>query len=99
MALLVIGGDSRYTNTIEHDPGGLMVNLTLAIDEEILHRAEDRAAEQGTSVNALLQEYLEAFAGSQRTRRQAIHEILELSRTSGSRRGGRTWTRDDLHER
>ena len=40
-----------------------MANLTLAIDEDVLRRARIRALEQGTSVNALLREYLDAYAG------------------------------------
>jgi predicted nucleic acid-binding protein len=40
-----------------------MANLTITVDEELLRRARIRALEQGTSVNALLREYLSAFAG------------------------------------
>jgi plasmid stability protein len=36
-----------------------MSNLTITIDEETLRRARIRALEQGTSVNALLRDYLE----------------------------------------
>jgi plasmid stability protein len=74
-------------------------NLTITIDEEVLKRARLRALQQGTSVNALLREYLEAFAGGA-TLLAARRRFATLARaaTSGSK-GRRSWTRDDLHER
>ena len=76
-----------------------MANLTLAVDEQLLRRARLRALEQGTSVNALLRDYLETFAGAGRARRQAVSELLEMSAEATSRRGARRWTRDELHGR
>lgn len=76
-----------------------MANLTLAVDDHLLQRARLRALEQGTSVNALLRDYLEAYAGAHRARQQAIGDILEMSARAHSRRGDRRWTRDELHDR
>ncbi len=76
-----------------------MANLTLAVDDQLLLRARLRALEQGTSVNALLREYLEAFAGARKARRQAVSELLDMSTRAESRRGDRRWTRDELHDR
>lgn len=76
-----------------------MGNLTITIDEESLKRARMRALQEGTSVNALLRAFLESYAGVRREQQAAAGRIVALSRTSKSRRGGRTWTRDDLHER
>ncbi len=76
-----------------------MANLTLAVDDQLLRRARLRALEQGTSVNALLRDHLEAFAGARNARRQAVSELLEMSTQAESRRGGREWTRDELHDR
>jgi hypothetical protein len=77
-----------------------MANLTVTIDAELLKRARIRALERGVSVNRLVAEYLEDFAGPDRTRR-ATRELLLLSRSSSSGSGpeGRSWTRDQLHER
>ena len=36
----------------------VMVNLTLAVDHDLLHRDRVRAAEEGTSVNAVVRELL-----------------------------------------
>ncbi len=76
-----------------------MANLTLAVDDQLLRRARLRALEQGTSVNALLRDYLETFAGAKKARQLAISELLDMSSQAESRRGGRQWTRDELHER
>ena len=76
-----------------------MANVTLAVDDQLLRRARIRALEQGTSVNALLREYLETYTGAGRARRQAVSELLAMSAEADSRRGSRRWTRDELHER
>jgi hypothetical protein len=77
-----------------------VANLTITVDVETVKRARMRALEEGTSVNALLRDYLEDYAGVRRERREALRRILSSSResTSGSGPGGRTWTRDDLYE-
>jgi hypothetical protein len=76
-----------------------MANLTLSVDDDILKRARLRATEQGTSVNAVLRDYLEQYAGARSAQEQALRKLLEMSAASPSRRGRRTWTRDELHER
>jgi len=76
-----------------------MANLTITIDDALLRRARLRALEQGTSVNALLREYLLAYAGSAQLQERALADLLALSSAATSRRGAATWTRDELHER
>lgn len=76
-----------------------MANLTITLDDEVLRRARLRALEQDVSVNALLRDYLEAYAAMGTTWSQATDEILRLSARSRSGRGDRSWTRDELHER
>ena len=76
-----------------------MANLTLSVDESLVRRARIRALEQGTSVNAVLRGMLEAYAGAQNEQAAAAADLVELSNASTSRRGGRSWGRDDLHER
>jgi hypothetical protein len=76
-----------------------MSNLTITVDDEALRRARLKALEQGTSVNALLREYLEAFAGCRPSHIHAMQALLELSRSATSRSGEQRWTRDKLHER
>lgn len=76
-----------------------MANLTIVVDDEVLKQARMRALEQGRSVNALLREYLEAYAGSAETRRRAVDAFQELADRAVGGSGGRRWTRDELHER
>ncbi len=77
-----------------------MANLTIAIDEQLLRRARVRALEDGTSVNALLRTYLERYAGVGEAD-ATLSRFARLARqsvaTSGA--GGRTWAREELHDR
>lgn len=40
-----------------------MTEVTLKIDDEVLKRARIRALERGTSVNAVVRDYLASYAG------------------------------------
>ena len=75
------------------------MNLTITVDKEVLKRARIRALEQDTSVNALLREYLNAYAGLADTKREAMDLLVRLSREDSSRSGDSEWTREDLHKR
>lgn len=77
-----------------------MANLTLTIDEETLRRARIRALEEGTSVNALVRDYLERYADAHERVMLARRRVVELARasTAGSAGERRTWTRDDVYE-
>ncbi len=77
-----------------------MANLTITVDDRLLRRARARAAERGTSVNAVLSEYLATFAGADPAH-GALTRFLGIAGSvdASSGRGGRTWTRDDLHDR
>jgi hypothetical protein len=76
-----------------------MAGRTIAIDDEVLKRAHRRAAEQGTSAHWVVCDGLEQDAGSRSVQEQALDRLLSLSGSVQSRRGQRTWTRDELHER
>lgn len=77
-----------------------MANLTVTVDAQVLRRARIKALERGTSVNAVVSEYLERYAGAGATA-SALREFLELasSTSAGSGPAGRTWRRDDLYDR
>jgi len=75
------------------------MNLTITVGDEVLKRARIRALEENTSVNAILREYLESYAGVATRRRDAIEDLLSLSRGIEAGRGTARWTRDELHER
>lgn len=76
-----------------------MANLTITIDDQLLRRARVRAARLGTSVNAVLREYMQSWAGEEDERSRAITSLLKRSSRARSARGGRRWTRESLHER
>jgi hypothetical protein len=77
-----------------------MTNLTLAIDEQILQRARIRAMQRGTSVNALVRDYIARLAGESEAA-DGVAEFLQIVSGGGasSGPGGRTWTRDELYDR
>lgn len=77
-----------------------MANLTIVVDEGTLKKARMRALEEGTSVNAVLREKLEEYAGAQRERREAWRKIKELARDAGVGSGGKGLPkRDELYDR
>ena len=49
-----------------------MANLTITVDDHLLKRARLRALEQGTSVHALLREYLRRYAGTASAHQEAV---------------------------
>ncbi len=77
-----------------------MANLTIAIDDALLRRARIRALEHGTSVNALLRDYLTSYADSG-AEAAVRSELARLARASTARSSldGRSWSRDDLYDR
>jgi plasmid stability protein len=75
-----------------------MSNLTLVIDDDVLRRARIRALEQGTSVNALVRDYLARVAGDSEAA-QGIVEFLAAVQGTGAGSGARSWTRDELYDR
>lgn len=76
-----------------------MANLTITVDDQLLRRARVRAAQLGTSVNAVLRDYMQSWVGGTEQRTAAIRALLDHSMRARSARGKRRWTRDELHER
>lgn len=75
-----------------------MTNLTVTVDEDLLRNARIRALEQGTSVNAVVREFLAAYAGVD-DRGAAISQFVDAAAAASVGSGGRRWTREDLHDR
>ena len=51
------------------------MNLTLSVDDKLVEKARDVAARQGTSLQALVRQYIEMLAGTREGR--ALVERLE----------------------
>ena len=73
-------------------------NLTVQLDDDVIHRAKVIAAKRGTSVSGLVAEELERLADADERYEDAQRRAeAALGRTAA--RGGRHWNRDDLHHR
>lgn len=76
-----------------------MTNVTLSVDDEDLKQARVLALEQGTSLNAVIREFIKDYIGRTKRYGQLTERILRAAEHSEFNSGGRTWTRDELHER
>ena len=77
-----------------------MTNLTITVDADTLKRARMRALEEDTSVNAVLREYLEYYAGMRRERRESGRKLLDLAGSSTMNSGGKGLPRrEKLYDR
>ncbi len=74
------------------------VNVTLAIDEQLIREARRRAEAMGTSVNQLVRQYLEQFVENGDSNADAS-EFERLSRAARSNSAGWKFNRDELHQR
>ena len=80
-----------------------MKNITVSVEDETYHRARIWAAEQRTSVSALVRRFLNDVASGE-TREKRLqrleHETLERIRARGGRfSAGKRLSRDDLYQR
>ena len=75
------------------------MRLTIRVDDEVLKQARVRALREGTTVSAVVQDYLESYAEGSSRCGAAIHRFFALARITGAGRGDAIWTRDELYER
>ncbi|MDZ7791403.1 MAG: DUF6364 family protein [Xanthomonadales bacterium] len=75
-----------------------MKNITLSVDEAVLAAVRRIAAEQNTSVNAMVREHLQRVANHADRASRARKRIRELSEASEARIGSAHWSRDELHD-
>jgi len=75
-----------------------MKNITLSADEETIRRARKAAMRQGKSLNQLIREYLEVLSARQ-AGAPSTAELFALMDQGNGDLEGRTWRRDELHER
>jgi predicted transcriptional regulator len=76
-------------------------NITLSLSKEVLRRVKVLAAEQDTSVTAIMEKLLSDYATHHEGYRQARQDHLELlqSGLDLGTKGVASWTREELHER
>lgn len=73
-------------------------NLTVQLDEEVIRSARIVAAKRGTSVSVLVARELEGLV-QQDARYEAAWSRAEALMKGAVARGGRSWQRDELHDR
>jgi hypothetical protein len=84
-----------------------MKNITLAIDEDTLERGEEYAKRHNTSLNGLVRDLLERTV---KPRKEWLEEMFRLMDEANAHRDcledeahgnseGRTWTKEEIHER
>lgn len=74
------------------------MNLTVTVDDAVVREARRRAEAMGTSVNQLVREFLEQFAGQGDPRDDAA-EFERLSRAARGNSRGWEFNREELHQR
>ena len=74
------------------------MNVTLSVDDQVMKEARRRAEAMGTSVNQLVREFLEQFAGHTNLEAVAV-EFERLSRAAKGNSRGWKFNREELHER
>jgi hypothetical protein len=74
------------------------MNVTLSVDDNLIQEARRRAEAMGTSVNQLVREYLEQFAGITDPKADAA-EFERLSRMAKGNSRGWKFNHEELHER
>jgi hypothetical protein len=73
-------------------------NLTLQLDADVIRRARIVAAKRGTSVSALAaKQLIELVNEDDRYEQARVRAAATLAEAVP--RGGRGWTRDELHDR
>ena len=77
----------------------IMRNITLSVDEKVLTAVRRYAADQNSTVNGLVRDYLTNLAAQENRADSARSRLRELSTQSTGRLGKKTWTRGDLHDR
>ena len=73
-------------------------NLTIQLDADVIRRARILAAKRGTSISAMVASELDALVAND-MRYEAARERARSILEAAVDRGGRTWRRDELHDR
>lgn len=79
-----------------------MKNITVSVPDEVYRAARIAAAEQGTSVSALVAEYLRQVAADDSepdSRGQLVRTIERIRRNNPGFSMGENLSRDELHDR
>ena len=76
-----------------------MKNITVSVPDEVYRRARIRAAEQDTSVSALVREFLSRLGQEESDFERGKRLQKEVLATIRSFRAGNRLSRDEVHDR
>lgn len=76
-----------------------MTNLTLSIEEEDLRQARITALQQGTSLNAVVRDFIKEYIDRKQHYQQLTDKILQGMDASGYVGEDNKCSRDELYER
>lgn len=76
-----------------------MRNVTLSIEENDLKQARIRALQEGTSLNAVMRDFVKQYINRDQHYQQVTERLLKRTEQVQPVQGGRDWTREELYER
>ncbi len=76
-----------------------MANITLSIDEQDLKQARIQALQEGTSLNAVVRDFVKNYINQNTHYQQVTERLLQRAETESYDSGGHKWVREDLYER
>lgn len=76
-----------------------MTNVTLSIDEEDLKAARITALQNGTSLNAVVRDFIKSYIGQAQRNKELADSILQTMSESEYVGASRKVSRDELYER
>lgn len=76
-----------------------MSNVTLSIEENDLRQARIQALQEGTSLNAVIRDFIKHYVNRDSHYQQLTERLLQRTEQVNAVEGGRDWTRDELYER
>jgi plasmid stability protein len=72
-----------------------VANVTIALDDDLVRRVRVRAAENGTSLNAVIRRHLEGYAGDDKM--DALTRLLTRDYGSPVDREPYVWNREEIY--
>ena len=76
-----------------------MTNVTLSIDEEDLKAARITALQNGTSLNAVVRDFIKSYIGQVQRNQELADSIMQTMNESVYVGSSRKVSRDELYER
>lgn len=74
-------------------------NITFSLPKEVIQKAKLAAVKRGTSVNSLVEEYLNGLSDRDDSRESALQKFLDLVHERPRRSTGKKLKREDLYDR